>query len=317
MKELQKLLSEVKESIPALSDLSETALSQLIKTAVFQRLVRKTDFELQVAGIDMNKELRLFLDTKKTSTRNTYLNTFRELNSYAGSIKKRLFEFTYRDADNYVYYLKGKGYSNASICLWISAASGFCGFLERRYFGGFSDGLGLCFKNPFRGIGIRPKPFPLTPLEVPHEQEIQVILRKFPARLVPVVAILALQGLRCDALSTLVFEGERFTCISKGKTLMGKVSPELAGFLAGHQGLLKNYRYMSKGALKCSIRHYMGKLFEQGELRAIYSCHDFRHYFAVKEYRKDKDIWRVSKLLGHNSLAATEHYLRSLGQLTR
>ena len=44
MRELQGLLSEVKGSIPALSDLSETALEQLINTAVFQRLVEKNGF---------------------------------------------------------------------------------------------------------------------------------------------------------------------------------------------------------------------------------------------------------------------------------
>ena len=316
MKELQGIPSVVKERIPALSDLSETALEQPITTAVFQRLVRKTDFELQAAGIDMREELRLFLDTKKTSTQGIYLNTFRELNRYAGSIKKRLFEFTYRDADNYVYYRKEKGYSNASICLWISAASGLCGFLERRYFGGFSDGLGLCFKNPFRGISIRPKPFPPRSLDVPNDEEVTVMLQRFPARLVPALAIMAFRGLRCDALSTPVFEGEKFTGVSKGKTIRGTISPELAALLVKHQGLRIKYRYRSLDSRKVSLSYHTRKLFERGKPRAVYSCHDVRHYFAVTEYRKDKDIWRVSKLLGHNGLAATAHYVRSLGELT-
>ena len=41
-------------------------------------------------------------------------------------------------------------------------------------------------------------------------------------------------------------------------------------------------------------------------------AHDFRHYFAATEYQKDHDIYRVSKLLNHASIAVTETYLKSI-----
>ena len=45
---------------------------------------------------------------------------------------------------------------------------------------------------------------------------------------------------------------------------------------------------------------------------AAYSAHDFRHYFAVSEYLKDKDIYKLSKLLDHSNISVTEGYLKGL-----
>ncbi len=50
-------------------------------------------------------------------------------------------------------------------------------------------------------------------------------------------------------------------------------------------------------------------------LRARYSVHDLRHAFAVKLYQEGRDIYAVSKALGHAGVAVTERYLRSLNLL--
>jgi hypothetical protein len=36
-------------------------------------------------------------------------------------------------------------------------------------------------------------------------------------------------------------------------------------------------------------------------------------FYAITEYRKDKDILRVSRLLNHSNISITQKYLRSLG----
>jgi integrase len=64
-----------------------------------------------------------------------------------------------------------------------------------------------------------------------------------------------------------------------------------------------------------AIRKRTPKLAEAGTISAAYSAHDFRHLYAVTEYRKDLDIYRVSKLLGHASTQVTEDYLRGLGEV--
>lgn len=50
------------------------------------------------------------------------------------------------------------------------------------------------------------------------------------------------------------------------------------------------------------------------KLSAAYSAHHLRHLYAVTEYRKDRDLHRLSKLLGHASVNVTERYLRGLGE---
>jgi site-specific recombinase XerD len=50
-------------------------------------------------------------------------------------------------------------------------------------------------------------------------------------------------------------------------------------------------------------------------IAAAYSAHDLRHLYAVTEYRKDRDLYRVSKPLGHASIQVTEKYLRDMGEV--
>jgi integrase len=114
----------------------------------------------------------------------------------------------------------------------------------------------------------------------------------------------------------LVIDGNKFSCYSKGKAVDGVISDKLVKILKGKVSLDRLIMGMHARNVKRSVRYYVGKLYARGELRAWYSCHDFRHFFAIREYGKDKDIWRVSRLLCHHSLASTERYLKGLNVLT-
>jgi len=65
-------------------------------------------------------------------------------------------------------------------------------------------------------------------------------------------------------------------------------------------------------AIEGRINYHIEKLYKAGKIGAAYSCHDFRHYFAKNEYEKDRDIYRLSKLLNHANVAITQTYLKSL-----
>ncbi|MDR0476095.1 MAG: site-specific integrase [Treponema sp.] len=67
--------------------------------------------------------------------------------------------------------------------------------------------------------------------------------------------------------------------------------------------------------LEKRISRAVEKLYKSGKVQSPYSCHDLRHFYAITEYRRDKDIHRVSRLLGHASIQVTEHYLRGLGEV--
>ncbi len=40
-----------------------------------------------------------------------------------------------------------------------------------------------------------------------------------------------------------------------------------------------------------------------------FRCHDLRHKFAIDKLRADRDIYRLSRILGHQSVKTTEMYL--------
>ena len=44
----------------------------------------------------------------------------------------------------------------------------------------------------------------------------------------------------------------------------------------------------------------------------VTSTHSFRHYYATKLVENNIDIYTISKLLGHSSIAITQNYLKSL-----
>jgi site-specific recombinase XerC len=141
-----------------------------------------------------------------------------------------------------------------------------------------------------------------------------------------IIETLSLRGLRIGALPTLELKGKKYHGKSKGKVLKesgkdGITLPvkSLAAIEAAGLDMKKPFAWETRqktainaNALERRINNHMGKLYRVGKIRAAYSAHDFRHYFAVNEYEKTKDIYRVSTLLGHENIAITQTYLKSL-----
>ena len=310
---IRDLAKHLRAGMPSLSDLSRESLEEIVKSVVFQRLAREMDFEISVAGIDKETEAALFLEDMarrgSKATQKVYAWELGKLDGYCSRIKTRLIEFTPLHADNYILHLISQGYSSASIALAVSVASSFCNFMERRH----SDGVTVRFRNPFRGTRIKPRIKARKPLVLPTEEEVQYMLKKLPPRQASMLALMSGLGLRCGALSTLVIRGNEFSCFTKGKELVGTIDSNLLAFLRRRLRRKSLFTGMSVPSIKMSINYHVGRMFKNGEIKAHYSCHDFRHYFAIREYAKDKDIWRVSRLLNHASLASTEKYLRGIG----
>ena len=124
------------------------------------------------------------------------------------------------------------------------------------------------------------------------------------------------RGLRIGALPTLSIRGGRFTARSKGKDISGELPAEALAAIrvAGLDGR-RPFAETTETKLADAIRKRTAKLTTTGAITASYSAHDFRHLYAVTEYRKDRDIYRVSKLLGHASIQVMETYLRGLGEV--
>jgi hypothetical protein len=81
----------------------------------------------------------------------------------------------------------------------------------------------------------------------------------------------------------LILDGKTFSCFTKGKSFSGELTDGDIKFLKGRVSLKKLFAGMSVKAVAKSVGCHVERLFRLGKIKARYSCHDFRHYFAVRE----------------------------------
>jgi site-specific recombinase XerD len=297
----------IAETAPTLADLNEKQLEQIAHIVMTQRLAKELNTAADFAGINYEAERNLFIEnaghTNSRHTRTGYAEALSRLKEYADRTKINVLELTPAKADDFVYSLRGR--SAASIRRDVAACSSFFTFLERRHEN---------IRNPFRGTKARPPKKTVKKIEIPTVDEVNTIIGYLPPLVSLAVSVMAFRGLRAGALPSMIIKGSRFTAYSKGKDISGELPDQTINALSGIA--LKNpFGSFTDNALKKRIIYYTKQMHKTGRINAPYSCHDFRHFFAVSEYRKHKDIHRLSKLLHHASIQVTETYLRSLGEI--
>ncbi len=260
--------------------------------------------KIKLSKVEYDGEKDLFLQSfESQDTRDAYCRSINFAESYAEILDKSILEFTPAEADDFIYSQKER--SPASVRRDVAAVSSFFTFLERRHKG---------ISNPFRGTRARPKKKGVRPEAFPTTEEVEYIISHLKDdKLSLVVYIIAHRGLRVGAFQGLSVRGEAFKTISKGKECKGTFSPEIIEKIkALNLPLNAPFADIDTVSLKSKIKYEVEKMYLAGEIKAPYSAHDFRHYYAATEYEKDHDIYRVSKLLNHASIAVTETYLKSI-----
>ena len=152
-------------------------------------------------------------------------------------------------------------------------------------------------------------------LEIPTAAEMKKIIAALPAYEAAAVSVMAFRGLRIGGLPGMEINGERFKTRSKGKDISGELPGNAQAAIKAINAPDKRRPFagISPDALAKRIEYHIDKLHAAGKIGTAYSCHDFRHFYAVTEYRKDKDIKRVQALLFHSGIQITDRYLRGLG----
>jgi site-specific recombinase XerD len=194
----------------------------------------------------------------------------------------------------------------ASIRRDVAACSSFFTWLERRH---------ETIKNPFRGTKARPALKTTKELTIPKSTvEVKKIISALPSFEAAAVSVMAFRGLRIGGLPGMEITGGRFKTRSKCKEISGTLPDYVLNAIksTGAKDKRKPFSGITEAALARRIEYHIGKLYASGKIKAAYSCHDFRHFFAVTEWNKDKDIKRLQSLLFHSSIQITDHYLRSL-----
>jgi integrase len=311
---VREMAMRIAREAPTLSDLNAEQLEQVARLVMTQRLTQELHAAANIAGIDWEKEKAVFLANAGGSehTRRGYAAAIARLDAWAARENVKPLELAPAKADDFIYSLRneisgktGRENSPATVRITAAAVSSFFTWLHRRH---------SAVENPFRGTKARPKETAVRALAVPTAKEIKIILKELPAPEAAAAAIMAGPGLRAGALPTMEKRGERYRVTSKGKEFFVDLAPEtIKRMNAAGLDLKKPFYGKTANSIELKVAYHIKKLYQAGTLAAPYSCHDLRHFAAVREYGRDRDIKRVRDFLGHSSISITERYLRSIG----
>jgi len=308
-----------------IDQLSPAAQKKVLEGLLFDRAKNQLQGKISKADFNIQSKIDSWLSdtTNSKYTRRTYLNALDGFLCHLREENIHPLEITYEIAVQYRNQLKDN-YAYASVQSKIRSISSFYSHLER-----CED----IQRNPFKGMKRLKMNQADKVKQIPTPEEVEQLLRFFlddtiatgtgshlkRAAAVPTalaVCIMAFRGLRIGAFDTLeVKEGGAFTAFSKGKTITGHLDDGSAGTYdrLRTMGLQPNTPFSTGNTLKNNIERKIPYLFGKNK----YSCHSFRHFFAVQQYQADKDIYRLKMLLAHDSISTTERYLSGLGIETK
>jgi site-specific recombinase XerD len=290
--------------------------AQAVQFAALLDTAQKMIAAAGLAGIDYAAEKQTFLEnagrTNSAHTRTGYRAALARLDAWTATQGITPLELTPAQADDFIYSLKAEGRAAASIRLDTAAASSFFTFLHRRH---------TAIDNPFRGTKARPAKRAAKKTEIPDAKEVKALIAALPPMEAAAAAVMAYRGLRAGALPTLSIAGRRFTGHSKGKDIAGELPPAALKAIQAAALPLRSPFAAPEGykaanwtnTLEKRIAAKTKELHQAGKMKAAYSCHDLRHFYAVTDYQKNHDIHRLCKLLDHASIQVTETYLKTLG----
>jgi len=304
-----KEMAAILATFPEPGKWTQEQKAQAINFAALLDTAQKVIAAKTLAGIDYAGEKEMFIGnagrTGSKHTQRSYRSALARLEAYAERAHISPLELTPMRADDFIYSMKGNG-AAASIRRDIAACSSFYTWLERRHEG---------IKNPFRGTKARPAEKTEKDLVIPNAPEVKKIIAGLPPFEAAAVSVMAFRGLRIGALPGMEINGGRFKTRSKGKAISGELPGNalVAIKAADTEDKRRPFAGITEEALARRIEYHIGKLHKAKKIKAAYGCHSFRHFFAVTEWGKDKDIKRIQKLLSHSGIQVTDRYLRSLG----
>ena len=303
--------------------ITEKQAELLYKQANYLNILDYMKEEQLIKQIDYETEKENFFKqcskTKSNHTKRQYKNGLNKLEEYCNMNNKNILFIKAREADDFITEVNSSELSNLSIRALVSSCSSFFSFLERRY---------PFIKNPFRGTKTRPPVKNKKRLEVPTKKEIELIIKDISDPLIKVAIIFIMEcGVRVGALPKLEIRNNptpqayrrtgthscKYYSYSKGKEISWKVTDKVIKELKKNNlSFDKPFKNKSSEVIRNIFYRSSKRLYEQGKIKAAYSIHDIRHYFAVTLYKQTKDIELIRQALNHSSIAITGIYLKSL-----
>jgi integrase len=303
--DLKEIGKQIAAAAPSLKDLTDEQLKEVSSWYLQRKLTDEMTMLVNASKLDQDENIRSFLAIYDSLyTKKTYFAAFTRLKDFCKIKNIDFISLTPALADDWILSERQSGRAAASIRKDVAAISSFFTFLERRY-----DFI----KNPFRGTKSRPKNKAVKKLEIPDQKDFQTVINNIPKELSVIVHLMGVTGLRAGAFEHLSIYDNILTTETKGKEFKLSVSDFVVNLIKNNDlPLSQPFKSWKAYKIENLLRYYTEKLYSAGMIKAIYSAHDFRHFFAVTEYKEHKDIYRLSRLLNHSSIQTTQNYLRSL-----
>lgn len=316
--QLEAIERRLAKDVPALHELTKEQLEQIAQYVLFNSYADSMKKDIEVITVNYQIEKQNFIAQRKSEhTKKGYLYAFKEFESYMAKqgIDNPL-KCTPEKADGFILDMKAQGKASATIRRNIAAISSFFKMITRYH---------PSMRNPFTGIagtGLLPKKENVKRIEseIPtgnlkiFKEEILTIINNEPCNELKVMLyFMAFRGLRAGAFQNMNIESGKFYTTSKGKRISGEL-PEICIKELEKAGLKKTAPFADWNTPKISsmLQYHVSKLYNAKKIRYKYSPHDLRHFYALTEYAKNKDIYQLKELLNHSSIATTEIYLHGL-----
>ncbi|MBN2546976.1 MAG: tyrosine-type recombinase/integrase [Spirochaetes bacterium] len=304
LKEVSKLIQNID-----IDNLTPDQFNGIAKLLIIDNAKKKMDQAVKKDQFNYNEKKDLFLKNLKTdNTRKIYNRALKVFEKYLQDNNLSVLDCTAFNIDSFISSLKE--ISNSTARLIIAGCSKFFSMLKR---------WDVIDVNYFLGCDL-PKRQRTRELKVINDDDYQAIIKTFDRPVKRgiykstdkikhkwrvIFRLLYESGLRISAIKTITFKhGNIITYISKGKTGSLQLDSELIKELKTTIDL--------KSITENSIQQMLKLACKRAGLKTIYNCHSFRHAFAIREYSKNHDIYRLKNLLNHANIGVTENYLKSL-----
>ena len=301
---------ELKQYNNILKNIDFNLLNNNDKQAIFKELlkdkcIKDLKNKLLVEDTNINDLINQFLDTFKSKhTKKSYKAGLLKFLDYCQLKNIVPITATTKDIDFFSSYLFNN-FSNGVARVSIAAVSSFFGKLFK---------WDILEKSPCIMIK-RQAPKNLKDKKIPSVSELNLILDYFKEKnkldLYYSILLTSKEGFRIGFLSDFkinkINDKYCYFGVSKNKTLQGS-------FKNINENDIKKISKIDfkTTSLQVLINRHLKKLVKQGIIKNVYSYHDFRHFYSVNQYIKNKDIYQLSKKLNHSNINTTTIYLQSL-----
>ena len=297
-----------------IADLPAEALQAIFAQAKVNDLVSEVQKAAAVASVDYESSVAKFIERRAAKSKETarlYKWSLDLFKAWCDEHGLEPLSIGYKDADDFIVRLKAR-YSVSTVRAIVGACGALFTWLRRETDGKIGG-------SPFMASDEKPHKKLTRECVYPTQSDAQVILDYLQetgeTKLFQVVTMICADGFRAGAFEHMTISDKgRATFTSKGKEYTArKLSKASLNALNGERGEV--FAGWDSQTIRNRLKKAMTALKDAGKINAIYSAHDFRHYYAVQLYKATKDIRKVQVALGHSNIAVTDTYLRGLGVL--